>query len=168
MRNNSWVYLLIAACCMPVFCFGAELLPVKTNAPIHIESDTVVFDQVQSALTYQGNVIVTSGDQKLYATQVVVVRDKQQEIQSIVATGAPARYTQVFEKDKTTLQAYANQIDFDPKQSILLLTGKAKITHQQDTFEGPLLKYMLNEHKIEAIQANNERPKMIIHPTERI
>lgn len=149
------------------FSSHANTISFKSNAPIEIESDNVVFEQNTGELTYQGNVIVISGTQKLFANKVIVKRDNQKGIQSIQATGTadkPAHFINLLEDKQTPVHAYASQIDYDPKLALLTLTGQAKIVHQADTFEGPLLRYIIEDQKIEAIHSKNQRPKMTITP----
>jgi len=134
------------------------------NEPIHIESDHVTFMQETGKIIYQGHVVVHSGDKILKANEVTVKRDENQKITSILATGHPAKFSTLMQNSAERLYAHAQNIDYDPSLSLLILTGKAKLEHQQDTFEGPILRYTLKEQKIEAITSNNQRPKMVIMP----
>lgn len=163
MFNNihffSWIK--IAVFVLPCVVFASES-PFTANSPIHIESDQVRFEQLSNEITYQGHVVVISGHQKLYADEVIVKRDSKQNIESIHARGQPAHFKSLLKDTKIPVDAFATRIDYDPIHSVLTLAGEAKIVHQQDTFEGPLLKYEINNQKIEAIQVKNQRPKMII------
>lgn len=79
--------LVIFSCKLHVYCqLCKHPFSFKSDAPIEIESDHVVFDQNTGELTYQGNVIVISGTQKLYANKVILKKDNQKGIQSIQAT----------------------------------------------------------------------------------
>lgn len=162
-RLRTTIYAILG---MLPFCLVAKTtdLPMQMDGPIQIESDQVIFEQNTGAITYQGNVIVSSADQKLTANKVIVKRDSNQAIASIQAFGSPAHYLHQTE-GQPTIHAYAKHIDYQPNHSLLTLVGKAKIIHAQDTFEGPILKYAIDEQKIEARQSKNERPKMIINPT---
>tara|TARA_R110002110_G_scaffold121431_2_gene297184 strand:- start:15355 stop:15903 length:549 start_codon:yes stop_codon:yes gene_type:complete len=137
---------------------------ISQDQPIQIESDRVTFLQDSGQIIYQGHVIVHTGDKTLFAEEVTVNRNAQQKITSILATGQPAKFSAPMQNSTELLHAHAQNIDYDPSLSLLILTGKARLKHQQDTFEGPVLRYTLNEHKIEAVTANNQRPKMVIMP----
>lgn len=163
VKNIMICLLFFLVSCMSIASY-ANTLSFKSDAPIEIESDHVVFDQNTGELTYQGNVIVISGTQKLYANKVILKKDNQKGIQSIQATGTPAHFINLLKDEVTPIHAYASQIDYDPNLALLTLTGQAKIVHQTDTFEGPLLRYIIEDQKIEAIYSNNQRPKMTITP----
>lgn len=158
--------VVLYALCLPIETIGSNL-PVQTNGPIHIESDNVIFLQNPGTITYEGHVIVTSQEQTLTAEKVIVHRDNNQAISAIIAFGAPAHYHQIMPKTQTPIHAYATEIHYHPDAGLLTLTGQAKITHQQNTFEGPVLKYTLEDQKIEAIHTANERPKMTLFPPQK-
>lgn len=134
------------------------------NEPIHIESDRVTFMQETGKIIYQGHVVMHTGDKILKANEITVKRDANQKITSILATGQPAKFSTPMQNSTELLHAHAQNIDYAPSLSLLILTGQAKLKHQQDTFEGPILRYTLNEQKIEAVTSHNQRPKMVIMP----
>lgn len=164
--NIKAIIQILFICWLPPL-LAADKLPITSNQPIEIESDVVLYEQNSGKITYRGKVIVINGQQTLYADTVIVKRTTNQAIESIQAFGTPAHFTSLTKDEITPINAYAAQMDYEPNRSLLVLTGKAKIVHQQDIFEGPVLKYKIDQQKIEAMHAQNERPKMIITPPNK-
>lgn len=163
-RINHKVIIMILASLIIMPCWSKTI--ETNNEPIRIESDNVTFLQESVEIIYQGNVVVHSGQKTLKADTVTVQRNKQQKIQSIIAVGQPALFTTPMEKSAHLLNAQAKNIDYNPNKSLIVLSGQAKLKLGSDTFEGPILKYLLDEQKIEAVTKNNQRPKMIIVPAK--
>lgn len=160
------IICILLVYCLPLSVFAAKITS-EPEHPIEITSDAITFERDSDSIIYKGNVVVINGEKKLLADKIVVKRTAAQNIESICATGTPAQFTTIMKDEVTPVHAFATQIDYLPDASLLVLTGKAKIVHQQDIFEGPILKYRIDEQKIEAAQVQNQRPKMIINPPKK-
>lgn len=136
------------------------------SLPIQVQSDQASFEHALKQATHSGNVVLTQGNHTLHADKLVLKKDPKTDANIIVATGKPATFTGLMSNDPSPLNASADTIYFYPDQHLLVLEGKATITHEKDKFKGPSLSYQIDKQIITATASKQERPTIVIEPRQ--
>ncbi len=104
--------------------------PVAEGRGYHISSDAATnFDLRNNTVVFTGNVSLKCADFSLKSSRLVVHMDKNKSLEKLVANGAVDVHLTGVPKE----EAYRGQSEeavFDPKTSIITLTGWPKITGQ--------------------------------------
>jgi lipopolysaccharide export system protein LptA len=135
---------------------------LASKQTVTIVSDKAKFEQATGQATYQGSVKLTEQNHSLLAENLIVYKNKQGELVKVIADGDPATFFGQMPNDEELVHAEAAKITLYPKDSLLKLSGKAKIRYKNDTFDGPLLDYHFKEHMIVANSQKNERPSITL------
>ena len=146
---------------------GAALPPSQRGMappPIQIHSDTASFDSRAGVAIHRGSVLLSQGDRKLFADELLVKRDNRGKIQLVTAIGRPARYTGIDPKDRTLLVGQATRILYQPEKMLLVLEGNAELRHSPNVFRGPRIQYDFARRVITAPPIPNERSVLILQP----
>jgi lipopolysaccharide transport protein LptA len=77
---------------------------------------------------------------------LVVARDKNGKIESMIATGSPAHFYITSSPEKSELRGYAKIIEFYPKQNKLFFLQNAELTQNNETIRSEKLTYFLSTH----------------------
>lgn len=131
-------FLLLSALCarclvLPVFAMQAD-----RNQPIHIEADTMRYDDVHQTSVFTGNVVVTKGTLVLRAATVDVRQapDGYQYATAIAAPGQLATFHQQLEaapgQPLQTMDGAAQRIEYDGKADVVTFRGKAMLSRLLD------------------------------------
>lgn len=125
-------------------------LPDDAYQPIKIQADSAIRQEKQGITRYQGSVVMQQGSLQLQADNITLKNDAQQNLQSLTATGTPARFQQQPATDKTTVFAEANHIIYLPDEGKVELTGNAFL-HQGDAqVSSERIVYLTNEQVFKA------------------
>ncbi len=112
------------------------------------EADRQQLDLKTNLVQFIGNVIVTQGSIRIDADQLDVIRTPDGSgIREIIAVGRPARYQQTLE-DGTPVKAEANELRYKPQQRVLLATGNAQLSQEQNLIRGKLIRYDLAKEQL--------------------
>ena len=140
---------------IPSFAFlalmlSAGLASAKTsdrNAPMDIKADSSDFilkDQSDSVLS--GNVVITQGTLVVNAEKAVIKR-KNDDIDEVVLTGAPATLRQVSDAGEP-MTAHAAQIDYTLSSDRVVLTGGAVVQQPRGNISGETITYDLKTGRL--------------------
>ena len=140
LRNSSFTLALFCS-----FCFGQQ---VDFNQKVMIESASQTIDMKTNVVTYQGNVKVTQGTLQIFADQLQIL-NATIEGQVLLATGKPARYSQILDSGKA-MSAQALEVRYELGDKVLLLTGKAQLTQEDSLVKGNSIRYNLQQQLLEA------------------
>lgn len=137
------------------------LFPLLTNAAddesIHIEADSVEMDEKSGTSAYIGNVKLSQSGLSISADKLVVYTDKVR-LTKIVATGAPAKFTQAAnEKFQEPITAEANTIEYDAQQQSLTLTRDVLLTQGENRFSGEIVEYDIRNNVMKASGASSKK-----------
>jgi len=104
------------------------------NQPIHIEADSMRYDDVHQTSVFSGNVVVTKGSMVLRAARVEVrqAADGYQYATAIAAPGQLATFAQQLDtapgQPTQSMQGQAQRIEYDGKTDVVTLRGQAMLS----------------------------------------
>lgn len=133
--------------------------------PIEIYSTTAEFEDKKGTATYKGSVVMEQGNRHLTSDVLVILRDKNGRIESMIATGNPANFHVKTNPDKPELLGHAEIIEFYPKQDKILLFQNAELTQNNETICGENLAYFLSSHILSSNPVQGKKTTVILAPT---
>ena len=143
--------------------FQAFALPEDSQQPIHIHSDSAELDQNKNLAIYHGSVKMEQGTMTVTGdTMTVVLQD--QLVVRIIAEGDRAHYQQQVKPDESMVLADAKKIVYFTQEERVELTGNAYLTQDKNEFTGELIKYDVNEGKVDASANGQGKVQMVLQP----
>ena len=130
MKSKNHALIKILLCSLPWLCASAAQAELADrNKPMHIEADSMRYDDINKITNATGRVIGTKGTMVLRADAVEIRQDAQGNSTTVATSNAG---NQVFMRQKREglnefFEAQANRIERDDKTLIARLTGKAKM-----------------------------------------
>jgi lipopolysaccharide export system protein LptA len=141
----------------------AFALPEDSQQPIHIHSDSAELDQNKNLAIYHGSVKMEQGTMTVTGdTMTVVLQD--QLVVRIIAEGDRAHYQQQVKPDESMVFADAKKIVYFTQEERVELTGNAYLTQDKNEFTGELIKYDVNEGKVDASANGQGKVQMVLQP----
>ena len=155
-RCRGWrTGLLLIA--MTALCARA---PADTfNDPIDLEADQAVLDTKTRTATYQGNVVLTQGSQRLAGDSLTVHYGEDNKIKSALLLGDPATY----EEEKPgadSSRGNADQINYDVEDGIISLQGNATLWFDSAHLSGSVIKYDARHDTIAVDSEDDEKVRV--------
>ena len=141
----------------------AFALPEDSQQPIHIHSDSAELDQNKNLAIYHGSVKMEQGTMTVTGdTMTVVLQD--QLVVRIIAEGDRAHYQQQIKPDESMVLADAKKIVYFTQEERVELTGNAYLTQDKHEVTGELIKYDVNEGKVDASANGQGKVQMVLQP----
>ena len=137
--------------------------------PIQLEADRVEIDERRGVSIYSGNVRLIQGSTHISGEKITVNNGKN-GLETLVASGAPARFRQLPDGETREVVATAKKMEYQVGKRMLILTGNARLDKGQDQFSGAKLEYDMAKNLIRAKSVDGEtggkpqRIQMIIQP----
>ena len=155
----TMAFALLLAGGTPVV-FGAE------NDPINIEADHATLSEKQGLSTYSGNVVLTQGEIKINADEIIV-HHEQGKLTHVTAKGLPVKYHQQGETQELDIHGEANTMEYFATEERLLLLDSAKLTQGGNAFSGNRIEYDTQREVVTAAVAESgeERVQVTIQPS---
>ncbi len=143
----------------------ALALPEDSKAPVEIESDRADIDQAKDRAVFRGHVQLTQGSFTLWSDKLVV-QYRNGKPWDATATGNPAHFRQLPEKDKEWVYGSGLQIHYRFREDDVTLTGNAMLKQKKDTFRSDRILYDRKHDllKAGASAGGHKRVKVILHP----
>lgn len=156
----------IFACCLLLLASPVHALKSDRDQPMDIAADRVDVDDNKGISTFRGNVQVTRGSLRMAGDVIVITRDQNGELQTMVATGSPAMYRQRPDNKPNDVIAHANNINYNAKTDIVTLKEQARVDQGSDSFSGDSLVYNANLDKVTGQGGgdNNGRVRVRLQP----
>ena len=145
-RINCNFALSIALFLFSLSAFG---LDSDRQQPLKIVADTATIDEKESQATYTGSVVLTQGTLKIVA-DTLIIKTKEKRVEKVMATGAPALFSQVPAPGQAEVIAKARNIDYLVKEQTLLLMNKASIVQDENVFRGEKIRYEIQSQRLKA------------------
>ena len=134
----------------------AFALPSDRQQPIQLVADKVTYNEKTGLSTYSGNVIIDQGTMRLQANSIVAMSSNDKKgIETITATGSPARFQQKVDTNKGLAKGHADKIVYNAQTGIVTLTGNALLEQDGSSIKGAVLRYSMNKGDIEALGTPN-------------
>lgn len=148
------------------FTQSAYALDSDFDQPLYLDGESGSYNQKAGTMTYEGNVVATQGTIKITADKLTAQLNKDGSIDKITATGRPVKFQQKPKPTEGIIYGEAAQIVYDAQQSLLIMTGKAKILQDGASFTGETLRYSMTKGDIEAKGTTQQRMQIIIPPNK--
>lgn len=158
--------ILFIFCFLFIFLDTAYALSSDKQQPMHIAANFAHWDGNKNTTTLTGNVIVIQGTTTVKADQLVLLSDKQNQIQQAIATGNLASYTTTTDMTKPPLHALAQSIEYFPPTSEIILIGKAHVQQGDNTVTAPRLEYNMNAQTVVSPATKDGRTTIVIQPQQ--
>lgn len=156
-KNKSLGVLLIF---LSFFCFA------ETEKPANFTSDRANYNLKTREYTFDGHVIMTKGEDRLYADKVITYRDKKGNVNKIIAYGKPVNYL-IYGTDKRLIRAEALTLEYYPLIQRAILIGEASITQDNNkSIKAPRIIYDLNKHEIVGQSNSRQQSHLIFTPND--
>ncbi len=108
-------------------------LKTDPKAPVQVQADQLAVNQADGTATFTGNVVVTQGDMKLHAAEVLVEYSKDKKaIQTLHASGGVTLAA-------GTDAAQADTADYKPDTGDLIMLGHVILTQGPAAISGEKL-----------------------------
>lgn len=160
MFSIKWIapFLILFSC-------QTYALEKDKTQPIYIEANQVDMAEKSGISTYSGNVKLEQGSIKINADSITVyTQDKK--LQRIIATGAPALFSQQPDKNSNEVIASAQLVEYSSIHGKLILSGDAKMKQGANSFSGNKIEYDTINDVLSAKSSKNrnQRVKAVIQP----
>lgn len=168
--HRPWCFLAITSLLVSLYSSQAFALPTDKNETIRGAADKLTVDQKNGVATYTGAVIIQQGTLVISADSIVIHTNADNDVEKMVAQGAPARFQQQPEKDQGLVTAAAKQITYTPDNQRLLLIEDASVEQNGAVMKGPRIDYDLVKEVMKAAggtsspDGNAERIEIVIPP----
>lgn len=149
------------------------LLPVQLYAlstdgqqPIKIEADSLEVRDQEKISIYSGNVNLKQGSLEFSCDRLTLYFDDRKELTLMEMTGTPATFRQLDDENQQ-LKGQAELLQYRQSESILVLSGNARFSHQGDTIESNSIQVNTDNNSIQAgSSAADDRVRMLIQPKQ--
>ena len=109
-----------------MFCLPAQAERADRDKPTNIEADKLQYDDAKQVTVFTGNVVLTKGTIVIRGDRLVL-RQLAEGMQSAVATGKRASFSQKREGLDQVINGFANEIQYDSRAETLKLIGDALV-----------------------------------------
>lgn len=145
----------------------ASALPNDSEQAISFQADRFEMDEIRKTQTYSGSVEMEQGSLKISAEKVVIHRNGNRTSR-IVATGQPARYSQISQPGEEPIVAKARRMEYDIEGKTLHLIDEASIVQKGTSLTGNRINYDVKNALVKAegslTGGTDDRVRMIIPP----
>ncbi len=124
--------------------------------PINISAGFASIDQNTHEHLFRQEVQIDDDHQHLRAAWVKVTTDQQNQLVQAVAHGDHNTAAHLWSTEKEpSLHAYANEIQYYPKEHRVILTGNAHLAQGKNSFSAPKITYnTLTQHIVSEAQGD--------------
>lgn len=146
---------------------AASALPTDRDQPVQISANSARFNEKTGIATYTGAVVIRQGSMEMTADEIVITTDGKGALLSSVARGSPARYQQQTDPKKAPVSAEAARIDYDARNEVITLSGKARLRQEGSSFQGSTITYNSQRQQVDAKGEGAERVMLVLPPQVR-
>ena len=139
-------------------------LPTDPAFPMHIDSDSMQFDNKTGIAVHVGKVVMRQGEAELLADKVTVKRDSNGEIETLVAEGNLAQLTLPAAASKPKMIGQAHTITYEAKTQTVTLSGEAHLTRGNDVMQSESIDYQMQKETISAKPSPGARTRIVLQP----
>lgn len=155
----------VSVAVLGISCSSVFALPSDRNQPISLVADRATYNEKTGVTTYTGNVMIEQGTMKLHADSIVGQLNSQRQLQTVNATGRPAKFQQQISAQKGIARGEAQKIVYNAETGIITLTGNAYLNQDGASVRGNTLRYSMNKGDIEAQGSGSNRVQLVIPPS---
>jgi lipopolysaccharide export system protein LptA len=157
-------FLLVMSCLFPMTSFALKSDQEQTA---YVKADSAVLNYKTGICQYQGHVKFTQGTTAVTANLVITYTDKHNKVQEAIATGSPASYSTLPDKNKIPFVATAETIKYYPQKGYVKFITNAQATQGKDKFAGNQLNYDIKQQIVSSPASHQERTSIVIQPDQK-
>lgn len=148
-------FLALAACSLLLTSQLVFALASDKEQPIKINAGTQHISLKDGVTTYASGASLTQGSLKLEAEKITLIRSKNQDIQTVIAEGNPAKYQQTPDDGKATVHAEASSITYQVDKEQLILDKNVSVEQDGTITRGGRIEYDTKEQVVRASKGDN-------------
>ncbi|MBO0614791.1 MAG: lipopolysaccharide transport periplasmic protein LptA [Pseudomonadota bacterium] len=168
-KSNKRLTTGLLCLLLSVVATTAHALKADVEAPVQIEANSAVFDKMAGTASYDGNVIIRQGTLEILAAHIEI-NAPNNEITSIMATGAPVSLKQTMDNGKRA-SGKARTMQYWVKEKRLILDGDAELLQDQDRFTSNHIEYLTGTGQLKAGgtggKGKSGRVSAVFYPTNK-
>ena len=140
---------IIFLCASLLFATNTWALSTDKDQPIEIEADNADLDNEKGVTIYRGNVVLTQGTVRMTG-DTMTVYFKDDELDTLIMEGKPARYRQLPDDSEIYDEAEALRKEYYELKSLVILIDKASFKQEGLSFSGNRIEYDTEHSKVKA------------------
>lgn len=153
---------LIVSCYAPASFANSQT--DDTKQPVEILADQLVSNEKQGQSIYQGSVNITQGSFNLIGDKVVIAHPNGQ-LQTVLATGSPAKFKQFNPSENAWVNGQAAEIFYDANAKTVKLSGNALVEQEnKHQIKGENLVYDITNQTLQGNGSQQQRIQVILQP----
>ncbi len=169
---------IVFICASLLFTVSTWALSTDKDQPIEIEADYADLDDEKGVTIYRGNVVLTQGSVRMTGdTMTVYFTDD--ELDTLIMEGKPARYRQLPDDSKIYDEAEALRMEYYELKNLIVLIDKASFKQEGLSFSGNRIEYDTEHSRVKArgsvkqqnasgsSDSSGERVKIILKPRKK-
>ncbi len=161
---GRWLLLMllgISCCCVSVVFAGEEKPKLDRNQPIEITAQQLEVLQQQRQSVFTGDVVAKQGEMTLYADELIVFLQKDQDqVERLEAIGG----VRVLQLDRI---ATGEKAVFYQMEERLVLSGNAEVTQGLNKISGDEIILYMQENRTLIKSSDKKRVKAVIVPEKK-
>lgn len=130
-------------------------LVTDKEQPINIKAGTQHISLKDGVATYGAGASLTQGSLKLDADKITIIRGKNQDIQTVIAEGNPAKYQQTPDDGKAAVHAEASSITYQLDKEQMILDKNVTVEQDGTITRGGRIEYDTKEQVVRASKGDN-------------
>lgn len=153
--------------CLNVVTFcNAFALPEDIKEKVFIKSDTWTYNYKTGTSQFDGNVKVDQGTTHVTADRLITNNNDKHQIREAIAYGLVdlAHYWTLPKIGDIEIHAKAKIIKFYPTTANVTLQDDVIVTQGQNSFQGQLIHYNMNDQTIAVPASKNGRAVLVYNP----
>lgn len=140
---------IIFLCASLLFTTNIWALSTDKDQPIEIEADNADLDNEKGVTIYRGNVVLIQGTVRMTG-DTMTVYFKDDELDTLIMEGQPARYRQLPDDSEIYDEAEALRMEYYELKSLVILIDKASFKQEGLSFSGNRIEYDTEHSKVKA------------------
>jgi lipopolysaccharide export system protein LptA len=179
-KSGQFIILrnIVLLCASLFFTTSLWALSTDKDQPIEIEADNADLDDEKGVTIYRGSVILTQGTVRMTG-DIMTVYFKDDELDTLIMEGKPARYRQLPDDSEIYDEAEALRMEYYELKSLVILIDKASFKQEGLSFSGNRIEYDTEHSKVKArgsvkqqngsgaSSSGGERVKIILKPKKK-
>jgi lipopolysaccharide export system protein LptA len=163
-RVNYLLLIIATILASPVFSLSED-----SKQPLHIVSDTSIYNYKTGINDFEGHVQVDQGTTHITADKLTTKTNGSRKVQEVVAYGIhdTAHFWTLPKKSKPEMHATANIIKYFPIAGTFALENNAHVTQEKNSFQGQLVLYSMNDQTITVPETTSGRSVLVYNPDEK-
>ena len=172
---------IVFICASLLFSVSTWALSTDKDQPIEIEADSADLDDEKGVTIYRGNVVLIQGSVRM-SGDIMTVYFKNDELDTLIMEGKPARYRQLPDDSEIYDEAEALRMEYYELKSLVILIDKASFKQEGLSFSGNRIEYDTEHSKVKArgsikqqsgtgssgaSSSGGERVKIILKPRKK-